>query len=444
MSVTQVVLPRRHARRRAPRPIRRWNRRAILPSLSSNQAGALRLWTSTRATPLTCRVLGQVLGRAWQFADGRRPGPRQRMLLSGRLPVPGSRPRRWILYSDRPRHHGAARYVSGCSDVVRRGCTRASVSASRERPKAVGRLDAAGLRGHRVLEGPVLRLEQRRVRELNVGMIAGVAVAIFVVVAGCIGVCCFGMQEAGGPVSRPRCPWSATLGSHRRQRWRRCPRRRRRRRGCRSPRHKKQRRFPDPSAPLPPTLAPIKAQAAGMMLNEETTPPQPSAPVAEPVQSTSSVGWGARSLRRLASGARRHRRQAKWNRNRRSLPRNRNRRSLPRAGTGGPCRRAGSVVRGLGRARAAAPRVLARAGRGAAPITLGGKKVDVAQEELCSPRRVGMVHASVERWYNTTGKGAAAHQVRTIPRDAERSKEWYARNKVMTAFLDDQGVPPKF
>ena len=53
-----------------------------------------------------------------------------------------------------------------------------------------------------------------------------------------------------------------------------------------------------PSAP-PADLAPIKAQAAGMLTEE--TPPQPSVPVAEPVQSTSSVGWGARSLQRLAS-----------------------------------------------------------------------------------------------------------------------------------------------
>ena len=44
--------------------------------------------------------------------------------------------------------------------------------------------------------------------ELNVGMIAGVAVAIFVVVAGCIGVCCFlgckkRKQETGKPPSLP-------------------------------------------------------------------------------------------------------------------------------------------------------------------------------------------------------------------------------------------------
>ena len=137
--------------------------------------------------------------------------------------------------------------------------------------------------------------------ELNVGMIAGVAVAIFVVVAGCIGVCCFlgckkRKQETGKPPSLPLVgdareppppalvpmppptPPPALVPI---------------------PEHKKQRRFPEPSVPPPPSLAPIKAQAAGMLTEE--TPPQPSAPVAEPVQSTSSVGWGARSLQRLAS-----------------------------------------------------------------------------------------------------------------------------------------------
>ena len=79
------------------------------------------------------------------------------------------------------------------------------------------------------------------------------------------------------------------------------------------------------------------------------------------------------------------------------------------------------------------------------PITLGGKKVDVAQEELCSPRRVDMVHASVERWYNTTGKGAALRtRFGPFPATPEALNKWYARNKVMTAFLDDQGVPPEF
>ena len=115
--------------------------------------------------------------------------------------------------------------------------------------------------------------------------------------------------------------------------------------------------------------------------------PEPEVPAAEPIPS--SEGWGARGLQRLAS----------W------------------------------------RAPAAAP----------PPITLGGKKVDVAQEELCSPRRVDMVHASVERWYNTTGKGAALRtRFGPFPATPEALKKWYARNKVMTAFLDDQGVPPEF
>ena len=135
--------------------------------------------------------------------------------------------------------------------------------------------------------------------ELNVGMIAGVAVAIFVVVAGCIGVCCFlgckkRKQETGKPPSLPlvgdaREPPPPALAA--------MPPPTPPPALVPIPEHKKQRRFPDPSAPLPPTLAPIKAQAAGMMLTEETPPQPPAAPVAEPV----SEGWGARGLRRLAS-----------------------------------------------------------------------------------------------------------------------------------------------
>ena len=80
-----------------------------------------------------------------------------------------------------------------------------------------------------------------------------------------------------------------------------------------------------------------------------------------------------------------------------------------------------------------------------APITLGGVEVDVSQEEVCSPRRVNMVYAPLATWYNTTGKGAALRtRFGPFPATPEALKKWYARNKVMTAFLDDQGVPPKF
>lgn len=133
--------------------------------------------------------------------------------------------------------------------------------------------------------------------ELNVGMIAGVAVAIFVVVAGCIGVCCFlgckkRKQETGKPPSLPlvgdaREPPPPALAA--------MPPPTPPPALVPIPEHKKQRRFPEPTAPLPPTLAPIKAQAAGWLTEE---PPQPPVvPVAEPV----SEGWGARGLRRLAS-----------------------------------------------------------------------------------------------------------------------------------------------
>ena len=274
--------------------------------------------------------------------------------------------------------------------------------------------------------------------ELNVGMIAGVAVAIFVVVAGCIGVCCFlgckkRKQETGKPPSLPlvgdaREPPPPALAAM-------MPPSTPPPALVPIPEHKKQRRFPEPSAPPPPSLAPIKAQAAGMLTEE--TPPQPSAPVAEPVQSTSSVGWGARSLQRLAS----------W---RAPAPETSEMEPEPEVPAAEPEPEVpaaepvpsseGWGARGLQRlaswrAPAAAP----------PPITLGGKKVDVAQEELCSPRRVDMVHASVERWYNTTGKGAALRtRFGPFPATPEALKKWYARNKVMTAFLDDQGVPPKF
>ena len=136
-------------------------------------------------------------------------------------------------------------------------------------------------------------------------------------------------------------------------------------------------------SPPPPKLVPLGARP------EEEATVLSVAPEAEEEPVQSPEGWGARGLQRLAS----------W------------------------------------RAPAAAP----------PPITLGGKKVDVAQEELCSPRRVDMVHASVERWYNTTGKGAALRtRFGPFPATPEALNKWYARNKVMTAFLDDQGVPPEF
>ena len=56
-----------------------------------------------------------------------------------------------------------------------------------------------------------------------------------------------------------------------------------------------------------------------------------------------------------------------------------------------------------------------------------------------------MVHASVAKWYNSTGKGAALRtRFGPFPATPEALNKWYARNKVMTAFLDDQGVPPEF
>ena len=305
----------------------------------------------------------------------------------------------------------------GCSDVCTEGLYKGEcVGFTREAKGKWGDWTLPEYEGIACSKDQCCAANEDECCELNVGMIAGVAVAIFVVVAGCIGVCCFlgckkRKQETGKPPSLPlvgdaREPPPPALVP--------------------IPEHKKQRRFPEPSAPPPPSLAPIKAQAAGMLTEE--TPPQPSVPVAEPVQSTSSVGWGARSLQRLAS----------W---RAPAPETSEMEPEPEVPAAEPVPSSeGWGARGLQRlaswrAPAAAP----------PPITLGGKKVDVAQEELCSPRRVDMVHASVAKWYNSTGKGAALRtRFGPFPATPEALNKWYARNKVMTAFLDDQGVPPEF
>ena len=56
-----------------------------------------------------------------------------------------------------------------------------------------------------------------------------------------------------------------------------------------------------------------------------------------------------------------------------------------------------------------------------------------------------MVYAPLATWYHTTGKGAALRtRFGPFPATPEALNKWHARNKVMTAFLDDQGVPPEF
>ena len=190
----------------------------------------------------------------------------------------------------------------GCSDVCTEGLYKGSCTGFKREAKGKwGDWTLPGYEGIACSKDQCCASNKGECCELNVGMIAGVAVAIFVVVAGCIGVCCFlgckkRKQESGKPPSLPlvgdaREPPPPALVA--------MPPPTPPPALVPIPEHKKQRRFPEPTAPLPPTLAPIKAQAAGMLTEE--TPPQPSVPVAEPVQSTSSVGWGARSLQRLAS-----------------------------------------------------------------------------------------------------------------------------------------------
>ena len=75
------------------------------------------------------------------------------------------------------------------------------------------------------------------------------------------------------------------------------------------------------------------------------------------------------------------------------------------------------------------------------PITLGGVKIDLAQEDVCSPRRVDLVYAPLAAWYNATGLRAKHGP---LPATADAFYQWPTRNAVVMAFLDDQGVPPAF
>ena len=75
------------------------------------------------------------------------------------------------------------------------------------------------------------------------------------------------------------------------------------------------------------------------------------------------------------------------------------------------------------------------------PITLGGVKIDLGQEDVCSPRRVDLVYAPLAAWYNATGLRAKHGP---LPATADAFYQWPTRNAVVMAFLDDQGVPPAF
>ena len=78
------------------------------------------------------------------------------------------------------------------------------------------------------------------------------------------------------------------------------------------------------------------------------------------------------------------------------------------------------------------------------PITLGGVKIDLEQEDVCSPRRVDLVYAPLAAWYNATGRAALRAKHGPLPAAADAFYQWPTRNAVVMAFLDDQGVPPAF
>ena len=53
------------------------------------------------------------------------------------------------------------------------------------------------------------------------------------------------------------------------------------------------------------------------------------------------------------------------------------------------------------------------------PITLGGVKIDLEQEDVCSPRRVDLVYAPLAAWYNATGRAALRAKHGPLPAAAD-------------------------
>ena len=76
-------------------------------------------------------------------------------------------------------------------------------------------------------------------------------------------------------------------------------------------------------------------------------------------------------------------------------------------------------------------------------ITLGGVEIDVAEEGLCSPRRMHLVYAPLATWYTTAGKALSAKHGQ-FPANPDALKRWSALNEILNAYIDDQGVPPAF
>ena len=76
-------------------------------------------------------------------------------------------------------------------------------------------------------------------------------------------------------------------------------------------------------------------------------------------------------------------------------------------------------------------------------ITLGGVEIDVAEEGLCSPRRMHLVYAPLATWYTRAGKALSAKHGQ-FPANPDALKRWSALNEILNAYIDDQGVPPAF
>ena len=70
--------------------------------------------------------------------------------------------------------------------------------------------------------------------------------------------------------------------------------------------------------------------------------------------------------------------------------------------------------------------------------------VDVGEELLCSPRRVGKIYAPLAAWYNAPERAALRAKHGPLPLSPDAFRKWPAMNLVTMAFLDDQGVPPAF
>ena len=73
-----------------------------------------------------------------------------------------------------------------------------------------------------------------------------------------------------------------------------------------------------------------------------------------------------------------------------------------------------------------------------------GVDVDVGEELLCSPRRVGKIYAPLAAWYNAPERAALRAKHGPLPLSPDAFRKWPAMNLVTMAFLDDQGVPPAF